>query len=237
MITHAFLNALSHIYEKDTVTLPIFSYINDTYDIKRGKIHPYLAIPATAVQVIREKKWHDTLPSPKDDPMSNSKLIFEEVQHPRQGVWVLMLCIVCIVWYSFIQQVIIGIPFGSQPAPSSFLSFLFVLFGLVLPIGVWHCKLVTQVRSDGIHIRLTPFHRRMRVFPYEIIQSYALIDYSPIAHFGGWGIRINHFGETSYSMRGNRGLFLNTTKGHYVIGTQHSEALEQSVKKALENTL
>jgi len=169
--------------------------------------------------------------------MPNSSLIFEEVQYPKKGVWVLTLCIVCIVWYGFIQQIIVGIPFGYQPAPSGFISLLFVLFGLALPISIWHCKLVTQVRSDGIHIRLAPFHRRARIFSYDMIQSYELIDYSPLTHFGGWGIRINHFGETSYSMNGNRGLFLNTTKGHYVIGTQNPKALEQSVKKALENTL
>ncbi|GGE44593.1 hypothetical protein GCM10011391_24240 [Pullulanibacillus camelliae] len=169
--------------------------------------------------------------------MPDSTLIFEEVQYPKKGIWFLTLCIAAIVWYGFIQQMIIGIPFGSQPAPDGFLTFLFVIFGVGLPICTWRFKLVTQIRSDGISVQLTPFHRHARVFPYETIQSYEPMDYSPIKRFGGWGIRINHFGETSYSMNGNQGLFLCTTKGVFVIGTQQPEALAQAIEKATNGSL
>ncbi|MEL4024938.1 hypothetical protein [Lysinibacillus endophyticus] len=45
----------------------------------------------------------------------NEQVIFREVQWPRQiWIWVLILFIAAINWFGFIQQILLGIPFGNK---------------------------------------------------------------------------------------------------------------------------
>ena len=54
-------------------------------------------------------------------------------------------------------------------------------------------RLITEVRSDGLHIRFFPL--KWKPIPYETIASYQTRTYRPIRDYGGWGIRSGREGS------------------------------------------
>lgn len=149
-----------------------------------------------------------------------NKVIDREIQRPHPWIWVVVLLFGLFSWYSVIQQVFMGIPLGSKPAPNTFLIIFWLIFGVIFPIVlIWFLKLIIEVRVDGVYIRFMPFHLHYRRYLYKDIVNYELIDYSA-SQFGGWGIRVNNKGEKSYTMHGNQGIKLKLNNETVVIGTQ-----------------
>jgi len=150
-----------------------------------------------------------------------NKIIYRETQRPNQiWIWALVLPFAIFSWYSVIQQVFMGIPLGSKPAPNISLIIFWLIFGIVFPmVLIWFLKLIIEVRADGVYIRFMPFHLNYRRFLYKDIVNYELIDYS-FSEFGGWGIRVNIKGEKSYTMHGKQGVKLKLKNETVVIGTQ-----------------
>lgn len=163
-------------------------------------------------------------------------VIFREVQRPRQiWVWVLILMIAAFMWFSFIKQVIFGIPVGDNPAPDVIMVILWLIFGIVFPLCLLgFMKLITEVRKDGLYIRYVPFHVRYKSFLFEDMVNYKVITYHPLGRFGGWGIRFNLKGETAYNMSGNQGIELQLTDNTVVIGSQNPDGLVQALDSAQE---
>ena len=62
--------------------------------------------------------------------------IYREVQHFfRQWIFLLPIAAVTvIVWYEFVQQVVLGNPQGEQPIPNGLAWALTVVFGLGFPV-------------------------------------------------------------------------------------------------------
>ncbi|MFD0710497.1 DUF6141 family protein [Paenibacillus sp. GCM10027626] len=166
---------------------------------------------------------------------NQTKVIYREVQRPRQFLWWLLVLLVTVfMWYGFIQQIILGIPFGSKPAPDAVLVALWFLFGIAFPIIMLRLiKLIIEVRGDGLYIRFIPFHAQYRQFLYKDITHYEPIIYNPLNRFGGWGIRVNFNGETAYIMNGKQGLQLKLRNQTVVIGTQKPKEL----KKAMDSII
>lgn len=141
---------------------------------------------------------------------SRMKSLFREVQRPRLiWWWIIVLFLAAIMWYGFIQQIILGIPFGDKPAPDWMMVAIWVIFGIIFPLVmlVW-VKFMIEVREDGLYVKFSPFHFQYRVFLFKDIKHYKLIEYSSLKRFGGWGIRINLEGERLYNLSGNEGLQL-----------------------------
>ncbi|MGG5765675.1 MULTISPECIES: DUF6141 family protein [Bacillus cereus group] len=61
-------------------------------------------------------------------------VIFREVQRSPIWVWILILGIAILMWYGFIQQIILDTPFGDKPAPNGVLVVLWLFFGIVFPV-------------------------------------------------------------------------------------------------------
>lgn len=156
-------------------------------------------------------------------------VIFREVQHPRQlWLWILISGLAILVWYGFIKQVILGVPFGDKPASDTVLSVLWVVFGMILPLGLLLglFKLITEVRKDGLYVRFRPFHFHYKSFLFKDIVDYSSITYNSLARFGGWGIRINFDGETAYNMSGDKGIELKLRGNKtIVVGSQDPDQL------------
>jgi hypothetical protein len=86
---------------------------------------------------------------------------FREVQRFRQWwVWLLIYGIAALSWYGFVQQIVLGRPFGSNPAPDWMMWLLFLLFGIGLPLFFHRLKMIVEVREDHIHIRYAPLTTR-----------------------------------------------------------------------------
>ena len=134
------------------------------------------------------------------------------------------------MWYGFIQQLIIGVPFGNKPAPDVMMVILWVIFGIAFPITMLRIvKLIIEVREDGLYIRFKPFHIEYRKFLYKDIKQYESIIYSPLKRFGGWGIRMNFQGETAYILNGKQALELKLRNQTVVIGTQKPDELKNAM--------
>ena len=160
------------------------------------------------------------------------QVIFREVQRPRQiWVWILIFGIATLMWYGFIQQIILDTPFGDKPASNGVLIVLWLFFGIAFPVLMLGAlKLIVEVREEGLYVRFVPFHVQYKQYLFKNIRHYECITYSPLKRFGGWGIRFNLKGEKAYNMNGKKGIELQLKHNTVVIGTQKPDEL----KKALD---
>jgi len=146
-------------------------------------------------------------------------------------VWLLLLLILGIWVWGVIQQIIIGIPFGTHDIPNTIL----LLIGIV-PVGIFLLlvlsKLQTFVKKDGIYFRYFPFHMRPKMIKHNDIKRYAITEYHPIKEYGGWGIRfaLGKKKGKAYNVKGNIGLQLELNDGkNILIGTQKPDAFRRAI--------
>lgn len=64
----------------------------------------------------------------------------------------------------------------------------FVVVGVVSAF-VYSLRLETEVRDDGIYVKMWPLHRSFRRISWAEIERYEAKRYEPIREFGGWGVR------------------------------------------------
>lgn len=171
-------------------------------------------------------------------------VIFREVQRFKQRwLWVLI-----IVWavgqiglfgWGMVQQLVFGKPWGDRPMSDTALAVtgtLVILFVIGITALLAACKLITEVRSDGLYIRFVPPHLSFRRIPLEDLESFAALTYRPMREYGGWGIKGGRGGK-AYNVSGDRGVRLNYATGrHMLIGSQRAEELAQAIGKVLGRT-
>ena len=117
-------------------------------------------------------------------------MLYREVQHFRQPLlWALLLAIAGLCIYGAVQQLILGKPFGSNPAPDTGMIIIVIVFGAGFPLLFYVMNLTTEVRSDGLYYRFFPFHLSFHKIPLEDLKTYEVRTYSALREYGGWGIR------------------------------------------------
>ena len=160
--------------------------------------------------------------------------LYREVQRFRQvWVWALVLFIALFTIYGLVQQLILGKPFGTNPAPDAVLVVITVVFGLIFPLFFHTVNLTTEVYDDGLYIRFYPFHLSFHKIAPDDIKGFEARTYSPIREYGGWGIRYGSRGK-AYNVSGNRGLQLELSDGkRLLIGSQRPEELAEVLGSAL----
>ena len=159
---------------------------------------------------------------------------FREEQRFRQiWIWIIILGIAALMWYSAFTQIIQRRPFGENPAPNSLLIIFWILFGIGLPALLLSARLITEVRMDGIYIRFFPFHLSYKKIAFQDLQSFEVRTYNALREYGGWGIRYGPQGK-AYNVGGNRGVQLVLTDGKRIlIGSQRPEELAEALSLAL----
>ena len=162
--------------------------------------------------------------------------LYRETQHFRQlWLWALVLFIVLLSLYGVFQQLILGKPFGNNPAPDGVMVVLAIIFGMGLPVFMFMTNLTTQVHSDGLYIRFFPFHLSFRRIAAEEIRGFKVCTYNPIRDYGGWGIRLGRKGQ-AYNVSGNRGVQLELfNEKHLLIGSQKPEELMEALSSIFNN--
>ena len=165
--------------------------------------------------------------------MDSEDVLFREVQRFRQlWIWVVIIFLMGLSWYSFVQQIVAKIPFGTRPAPDLIVIAMWIFFGWAFPLMVLTAGLTTEVRGDGIYIRYIPFHRKFRTMPFEAIQTYEARTYRPLKEYGGWGIRYGAAGK-AYNVSGKRGVQLVLVSGRKILlGSQKPEQLVLAIENA-----
>lgn len=117
---------------------------------------------------------------------------------------------------------------------------LFKLPGFWINLALWCLfgvlRLKTTIHENGIEVYFFPFNFYRKRIAWGDITTVELRKYSPIAEFGGWGLRRGSRGR-AFSAQGNMGLQLTMRNGKVLlIGTQNPVEIEQlNLSKFLNN--
>ncbi|MCL0060512.1 DUF6141 family protein [Dehalococcoidia bacterium] len=173
----------------------------------------------------------------------DGNMIFQEVQKFRQWwLWLILLpscmLLVGLFGYGMIEQLVFGQPWGDDPMSDTVLLIVggfFIALGAGLIWLFYTAKLITEVRSDGLYIRLFPLHFSFLRIPLENLKRYEVRTYSPIKECRGWGIRSYRSGK-AYNVSGNRGVALEFLDGRPIlIGSQRPEELAKAIAFVLRS--
>ncbi|MBP2146090.1 hypothetical protein J2129_001544 [Methanofollis sp. W23] len=161
---------------------------------------------------------------------------YREVQHfTSPWLWGLLIFIAGLIWWGAVQQLVLGIPFGNNPASDEGIAVVALIFGILFPLFFVVTNLTLEVRDDGIYYRFFPFHLRFRAIPWEEITRLEACTYRPFAEFGGWGIRWGGLRQRGYSTGGNRGVRVYRRDGEMVLlGTCDPAALVAAVNAEMK---
>lgn len=163
----------------------------------------------------------------------NNEILFSETQRFKQWwLWILLIGINGLMIYGVFTQVINGHTFGDKPASNSQLL-IGAALSLFISIFVLSFRLDTQIKKDGIYVRLFPLQLSFKFFPWNSLLKYYVRKYNAITEYGGWGWRLGLFGKgTAYNISGNEGLQLEFTNGKkLLIGTQKPEELQEVINQ------
>ena len=163
----------------------------------------------------------------------DNQILFSETQRFKQWwLWILLIAINGLMIYGVIVQVINGHTFGGKAASNSQLL-IGASISLLISIFVLSFRLDTQIKQDGIYVRLFPLQLSFKFFSWNNLLKCYVRNYNPVAEYGGWGLRLGLFGKgTAYNISGNEGLQLEFTNGKkLLIGTQKPEELSEVIEK------
>ncbi|MDX1413852.1 MAG: DUF6141 family protein [Candidatus Promineifilaceae bacterium] len=158
---------------------------------------------------------------------------FEEVQYMRHVWWLLLLIagVTVLSWWGFIQQILLGKSWGSNPGPDWLIWLIWLIVGIGFPVIFFVMRLVVTVMDDHLTISFIPLTKR--VIPLADIQDVQARTYHALLEYGGWGIR-GRSNRRAYNVSGNRGVELTLYDGRIVmIGSQKAERLALAIESNL----
>jgi hypothetical protein len=159
---------------------------------------------------------------------TTAPVAFREEQRFRQlWIWILILGVAALQWWGWIQQILLGRPFGDNPGPDWMVWLFWVLFGIGLPLFFVYLRLVVEVDDQGVGLRYAPLTRRF--IRFDEIERCEATDYQPLRQYGGWGIR-GVGSNRAYNVSGSQGVRLYLRSGDVVvIGSQRSKELALAI--------
>lgn len=145
-------------------------------------------------------------------------------------VMLLVLGIAAMLWWGFIQQIVLGRPWGSKPAPDWMMWLFWLAFGIGLPLFFLRLRLIVDVFPEVVVIRYVMLTTRR--IPTADIDSFRALTYRPLRDYGGWGVR-GLGRRVAYNVKGNQGVELTLRDGRIVlIGSQEPQALALALTAA-----
>lgn len=159
----------------------------------------------------------------------SSYAAFRETQYLRAWWFVLLISSITVLpWWGAISQLVLGEPWGNNPASDGFMLFFLVLFGVLFPAFLFYIHLTVEV-SDAVYIRFTPFMLKPRTIRPQDIFSHRAEEYDPLGEYGGWGIK-GFSSNRAYNVSGRKGVRLVLRDGKMVmIGSQRAEELSSAI--------
>lgn len=154
------------------------------------------------------------------------KPLFQESQRFNQWwLWLIIFFACSFPFIGFVQQIILGKPFGDNPM-SNIGLIISLVFSITFMALFYAIQLKTEITRETISFRFVPFMKR--TYPFNEIESYEVIHYGFV---GGWGIRFGTKYGTVYNIKGTKGLFVKLKNGKtFIIGTQKPQELENVIK-------
>jgi hypothetical protein len=162
---------------------------------------------------------------------------FAETQRfSRWWAWAAVIVFNILFLYAFVQQVIMGKPFGSKPATNMqlILAEFIPLFFLILLISI---RLKTSFNNEGISYRYYPFQFTTTFIAWHELSDAYMREYNSLYEYGGWGIRVGtaktgNALNTSQSCK--TGLQLKFKNGRLLlIGTRRPEELKVIIDEVI----
>lgn len=158
----------------------------------------------------------------------NRESFHEEQRLTQWWIWVLIVGFVALGVWMFVQQIVLGEPFGDNPAPDAAVWVLAPLVAIVLPGGLALLRLKVTVDDEALRIRFVPFFRR--VIPRREIRHAEATTYRPIREYLGWGIRWSPTRGWCYTIAGDRGVRLELKDGKkLLVGSRRGEELVEAL--------
>ncbi|WP_250846854.1 hypothetical protein [Aquisphaera insulae] len=121
----------------------------------------------------------------------------------------------------------------SHKASLEFLLCLLPAVAMPLLLVLALLRMTTEVTPDELRVWFgwIPIYRR--AIQVSGIVRHQVVEYRPIADYGGWGIRAGRNGERALNARGNRGVRLELADGtKLLIGSQRPEELAETLEAA-----
>jgi len=147
----------------------------------------------------------------------------------------MVLGVAALMWWDFIEQIVLGRPWGDNPGPDWMMWLSWVLFGLGLPIFFWWMKMEVEVWTDHVQIYYRPFSNR--TIAYADIERIQARTYSPIKEYAGWGVKGWSSKKMAYNVSGNQGVEIFLTDGKSVmIGSQKPQELAVAIEAQLQDS-
>jgi hypothetical protein len=172
-----------------------------------------------------------------------SATLFEERQYFRQDwLWALLL-VSTLPTYSLVVVVIVEDAGGLGPGVyPELLGLTLLVWGPLLVF--YKAVFVTEVRADGLYLKLWPLHLSFRHVPCKAIESHSQESFSPMGEYGGIGVRHNptfyrwgiSFEEPkAYIADGGEGVLVERRTGRAIlVGTQRPHELRAALERACE---
>ncbi len=114
---------------------------------------------------------------------------FNEVQGFKTWwAWLSVAALNVFFIYAIVQQVILGEPFGTKPAPD-YVLIIVELFFLLLLLFLKLVRLKTRITEAGIYYRYYPFHFKEKLIEWHELRDAYMREYNSLYEYGGWGIR------------------------------------------------
>jgi hypothetical protein len=156
--------------------------------------------------------------------------MFKEEQRFRQWwIWAIVLVVAALGWWGFVQQIVVGEPFGNNPASDWAVWLLWVFVGLGLPVLFAFIRLAIEVTADEVVIRYRPLMKR-RILLADIERVNART-YKAVREYGGWGIKGWSFKSVAYNISGDRGVQLTLRDGRRImLGSRRPDELAQAIE-------
>lgn len=108
-------------------------------------------------------------------------VIYREVQDLRNNFFLVsVLYPALLLWYVEIHSLVFGKPAGVHNIPGVYLFALWIIFGLFFPLVFYCTKHITEVRSDGIYIRMIPLNFSFKKIPFYIVEECKIKTYDPL---------------------------------------------------------
>ena len=157
--------------------------------------------------------------------------VFEEKQRFNQWWLYAIFALVIAVLIGGIYKDFEGFQNFDNPV-----QFLFSLAALLPMAFILFLRQDTRIDSEGITTKFYPMGFSRKFFAWKKIEKVYVRKYSPIAEYGGWGIRgIGR--KKAYNVAGNLGIQIVTIdKKKFLIGTQKPDAARAVLKQYQHKT-
>jgi len=166
---------------------------------------------------------------------SPSVIVFREEQNFDWWVYAFIAFTDAVIWGTLYCLGSAGAPPGTERGLSPELA-LALFLGLVLPVllVVALLRMTTEVDHDHLRVWFGWIPTYRRTFSIGSVKKVEIVEYRPIADYGGWGIRLGRDGVRVLNARGNRGVRLELADGSkLLIGSQVPEQLARAIDQAM----